>query len=591
MAATSMDSVNQELIKLLSRKGSQCSPKPVHRLPHMLMYLTLNTAEDDEENKDVLYMYPAQIDSTIMNKVYHLRALCLTLTDVMTSSVASGNCSCTSISVDEQLMSLVSIQYDKELMMLAIPAYCCSVYEAESLAKQVEQVLSLLYQTPQRAFTSEANNQQLSYLFGLFFEHLFAAKKSTSLQSFQFCPSVTLPVNLKVKFSCALSSLDSADFSSNTVFMHTSMSYSSLGSCLFHKGSLVCSHLADDDLKDVILFSMMHSLLKVTSQQKISQLVIWRKIYLRRLRQQKSITRDYFMLAVGLGYTIVYQLMESASRPDHDTSDIHINVPDAITIDKMRSLIMELDAKGVLQSVETCNTSSPVPCTQSIDAAMMSIPWSSTVKRSASLSVSDFEEISVNTPLSPSARSRGSSLIGIGSKKKSLTASLSAGSDYPAAHTKAPYMLTTGLDNVLFHYVSMDWARGVFISPTSTLTSQLHEAMLDTFGRTCVHIRQTLFSQEHDLQNTKFRYPEADSETDEGDSPHRPVLEQGVLVQCPLPASVLSDKHSKNVPRLSYWIVGRRLAETGREFYVCFQDSVPQSAVELAFRLHFGSVD
>ena len=51
MAATSMDSVNQELIKLLSRKGSQCSPKPVHRLPHMLMYLTLNTAEDDEENK------------------------------------------------------------------------------------------------------------------------------------------------------------------------------------------------------------------------------------------------------------------------------------------------------------------------------------------------------------------------------------------------------------------------------------------------------------------------------------------------------------------------------------------------------------
>ena len=66
------------------------------------------------------------------------------------------------------------------------------------------------------------------------------------------------------------------------------------------------------------------------------------------------------------------------------------------------------------------------------------------------------------------------------------------------------FRLTTGLDNVLFHYVSMDWARGVFISPTSTLTSQLHEAMLDTFGRTCVHIRQTLFSQEHDLQVSKI---------------------------------------------------------------------------------------
>jgi len=47
----SVDTVNQELVKLLSRKGSQFSPKPVQKLPHMLMYLTLNTAEDDEENK------------------------------------------------------------------------------------------------------------------------------------------------------------------------------------------------------------------------------------------------------------------------------------------------------------------------------------------------------------------------------------------------------------------------------------------------------------------------------------------------------------------------------------------------------------
>jgi len=42
---------DSDLVKLLSRKGSHCSPKPVHRLPHLLMYLTLNTTEDDDENK------------------------------------------------------------------------------------------------------------------------------------------------------------------------------------------------------------------------------------------------------------------------------------------------------------------------------------------------------------------------------------------------------------------------------------------------------------------------------------------------------------------------------------------------------------
>lgn len=35
----------------------------------------------------------------------------------------------------------------------------------------------------------------------------------------------------------------------------------------------------------------------------------------------------------------------------------------------------------------------------------------------------------------------------------------------------------------------------------------------------------------------------------------RPVLEQGVLVQCPVSTAV-TDKHSKNIPKLFYWIVG-----------------------------------
>ena len=42
---------DSELVKLLSRKGSQLSRKPVNRLPHLMMYLTLNTAEDDDEHK------------------------------------------------------------------------------------------------------------------------------------------------------------------------------------------------------------------------------------------------------------------------------------------------------------------------------------------------------------------------------------------------------------------------------------------------------------------------------------------------------------------------------------------------------------
>ena len=47
---------DSELVKLLSRKSSHLSVKPVNRLPHLVMYLTLNTAEDDDENKVHTYI-------------------------------------------------------------------------------------------------------------------------------------------------------------------------------------------------------------------------------------------------------------------------------------------------------------------------------------------------------------------------------------------------------------------------------------------------------------------------------------------------------------------------------------------------------
>lgn len=46
-----------ELAKLLTRKGSHLSLKPVNQLPHLVMYLTLNTAEDDDENKVKKYYH------------------------------------------------------------------------------------------------------------------------------------------------------------------------------------------------------------------------------------------------------------------------------------------------------------------------------------------------------------------------------------------------------------------------------------------------------------------------------------------------------------------------------------------------------
>ena len=82
--------------------------------------------------------------------------------------------------------------------------------------------------------------------------------------------------------------------------------------------------------------------------------------------------------------------------------------------------------------------SGKIPCLHSIDVALLANLRSGIVKRSASLSISDFEE-SINASYSPT-KSTKASFIGIGSKKKTLGGSLSAGADFPTLHTKQPYM-------------------------------------------------------------------------------------------------------------------------------------------------------
>ena len=57
-----------------------------------------------------------------------------------------------------------------------------------------------------------------------------------------------------------------------------------------------------------------------------------------------------------------------------------------------------------------------------------------------------------------------------------------------------------------------------------------------------------------------------DNESDEDYTTiQKPILEQGVLVQCPMSTATVTDKHSKNIPKLFYWVVGLvKMIENGK---------------------------
>ena len=79
-----------------------------------------------------------------------------------------------------------------------------------------------------------------------------------------------------------------------------------------------------------------------------------------------------------------------------------------------------------------------VPCLQSIDTAMLINQRSGMIRRSESLSIVDLDE-GANAPQSPTKSK--ASFIGIGSRRKTLAGSWSAGADFPVLRTKQPYML------------------------------------------------------------------------------------------------------------------------------------------------------
>ncbi|XP_043530123.1 protein inturned isoform X3 [Chiloscyllium plagiosum] len=175
----------------------------------------------------------------------------------------------------------------------------------------------------------------------------------------------------------------------------------------------------------------------------------------------------------------------------------------------------------------------------------------------------------------------------LGSMKKSLSES----------ETEEIYSitkLTSGTENTLFYYISLETTQGIFIAPTHTEVSQLngsvHSQLIKNFHRCCLLIR-SVFQQTLDQQERKYSDIVDNSSqmnVRKNNIGLGTVKEHGVLFQCS-PENWTDQK--KPPPIMSYWVVGRLLVDPHpQEFYVCFHDSVMEIAVELAFKLSFGLI-
>nr|XP_033794728.1 protein inturned isoform X2 [Geotrypetes seraphini]XP_033794737.1 protein inturned isoform X2 [Geotrypetes seraphini]XP_033794747.1 protein inturned isoform X2 [Geotrypetes seraphini] len=463
---------------------------------------------------------------------------------------------------------------------------------------------------------------------------------------------LAVPEDIKMEIDTALSDLEAADFAElSEDYFNMRRLYMMLGSCFFYKGYLISSHLPKDDLVDIALYCRHYCLLPLAAEQRIGQLVIWREVFPQCHRQPfgasgaegyREPEARYFLLIVGLKYFMLPVLLEAGGCT---AKAIGNPGPDCIYVDQVKATLLQLEGLDVTIEEQLGGPSSP--CLSCVDwflpssrdklesftnTKIATFPTSKSAlfmdassslrtrrpspSRNSGGSDNGSEGPGDGAGLSPhstpvlerkygrresqgSGDSEGSggsgSLFKITKKRHTLPNPFNLGSlkkNLSEKETEELYniiKLTSGSENTLFHYLSLETVQGIYICPThkevAQLSGSIHPQLIKNFHRCCLSIR-SVFQQT--LYEKKMNYLDADtsSELKKTDSGLGPVKEHGVLFEC-CPGNWTDQK--KSPPKMTYWVVGRLFLEPQpQEFYVCFHDSVTEVAVELAFKLSYG---
>ncbi|XP_069487212.1 protein inturned isoform X3 [Ambystoma mexicanum] len=662
------------LIKLLWGEDNSDLQLAIQGIPHLAMFLTLKLdSESSKEEQEILYQYPVSEES---QKLKSVRGIFLTLSDML-QNLTKGRIISSSFILDGKLCHVAYWKELEKLFLISLPAESIPLLQLKNMVSDVVQTLKVMYGSLVSAFCRIENVHRLDHFFSLFFlralqpdklnEYADLSAQQYDHSSALFLDSLpgvrwlTLPHDIKMDIDAALSDLEAADFAEMSEdYYDLRRLYMILGSCLFYKGYLVCSHLPKDDVLDIALYCRHYCLLPLAAVQRIGQLVIWREVFLLHHCQPcesgaegyREPEARYFLLIVGLKHFMLCVILEAGGCT---SKAIGNPGPDCIYVDQVKETLLGLE--GIDLNIEerlgsaaspylSCadwflpssrdkldsftnspmlsklQTSNKVPTSPTSKRILFSDSSSTLRTRKASPTRSSggsdncSEEPADNVGLSPHStpdvarkfnrrESQGSggsdgsggsgSLFKVARKKPTLPNPFNLGGTKKSLSEKETedlfntMKLTSGPDNTLFHYITLETFQGIFISPThrevAQLSGSIHPQLIKNFHRCCLSIR-SIFLQIITKENTKTLAVKSASDPRKARSSLGCVKEHGILFEC-CPENWTDQK--KSPPTMAYWVVGRLfLHPQPREFYVCFHESVTEIAAELAFKLSFG---
>ncbi|XP_054417903.1 protein inturned [Pteronotus mesoamericanus] len=655
-----------DLVRLLWGEEAEGMEQNVPNTPHVVMYLTLELdSETSKEEQEILYHYPV---SDASQKLKSVRGIFLTLCDML-ENVTGTQVTSSSLLLNGKQIHVAYWKESDKLLLIGLPAEEVPLPQLRNMIEDVAQTLKFMYGSLDSAFSQADNVPRVDHFFELFFQRAlqparlhgggggasppaqqYEASSAVLLDSLPGARWLTLPPEIKVELDTALSDLEAADFAELSEG-HCDMRrlYTILGSSLFYKGYLICSHLPKDDLIDITVYCRHYGLLPLAARQRIGQLVIWREVF-PRCHLQPSTTSDtdafpepagrYFLLIVGWRHYMLCVLLEAGGCA---SKAIGNPGPDCIYVDQVKTTLHQLE--GMDCRINERLESSPSPCLSCADwflagsheklDCLTTSPILSRLQGTSKVATSPtcrralFGDYSLKTRKPSPSRSSGGpdnvceggegggpsphttpdaerkqreadgseesgALLRVIKKKSALLNPFHMGNLKKDLSEKEleiynTMKLTSGPENTLFHYVALETVQGIFITPTHAEVAQLggsvHPQLIRNFHQCCLSIRAVF---QRTLVEEKKKAPNVADPSGSIDSvsPPNPVKEHGVLFECS-PENWADQR--KPAPVMAYWVVGRLfLHPKVQELYICFHDSVTEIAIEMAFKLFFG---
>nr|XP_051675828.1 protein inturned isoform X2 [Oryctolagus cuniculus] len=435
--------------------------------------------------------------------------------------------------------------------------HCLSSVPLPQLRNMIEDVartLKFMYGSLDSAFCQIENVPRLDHFFSLFFQRalqpaklhsvpgssaqLYDASSAVLLDALPGVRWLPLPQEIKMELDTALSDLEAADFAElSEDYYDMRRLYTILGSSLFYKGYLICSHLPKDDLIDIAAYCRHYCLLPLAAKQRIGQLIIWREVF-PQYHLHASADPDtevfqepegrYFLLIIGLKYYMLCVLLEAGGCA---SKAIGNPGPDCIYVDQVKTTLQQLE--GVDSRIDEHLISPSGPCLSCADwflagsrekadtlttsPILSRLQVASKVATSPTCRRSLFSDYSLKTCKPSPSRSSGGSdngceggegVIGISphttpdAVRKQRESQGTDGSEESGSFLKVtkkksalpnPFhlgnlkkdlsekeleiyntmKLTSGPENTLFHYVALETVQGIFITPTHEEVAQL----------------------------------------------------------------------------------------------------------------------